>query len=104
MGAVGPHGGQEDGKRWTWVRTAGGKEVERDVCACLFWQSKGLYPHHDVKFKFALKMLIKAGNFCLIMVLVIMVMMMVMVMMIMMMVVSWVLLFLLCNKFNTNTN
>ena len=60
VGGVGGAGGPEDGKRWTWVRTGGGKEVERDVCACLFWQSKGLYPHHDVKFK----LVVKCGNLC----------------------------------------
>ena len=28
-------GGQEDGKRWTWVRTGGDKEVE-EMCARVF--------------------------------------------------------------------
>ena len=47
----------------------------------------GLYPHQDVKFKFSLKLLKKAGNLCLIMVLVLMVMMMVRMMLIMMLVI-----------------
>ena len=66
--------GEDRGRKKSW----------RDVCACLFWQCKGLYLHQDVKFKFALKLLIKGWNMCLLTMLLMMIMFIMMIMTIIM--------------------